>query len=373
MVTEVVTVDPGGGSAEAVGKALDVLEQGGLVAFPTETVYGLGGRTDRAKALDQLRSVKGRSSDKALTVHLGTSEEAGRFVPNMGGRAHRLIKRGWPGPLTLVLPVEDPSRAEIAGQLNGPALSAIYYQKTVGLRCPDEPTATALLRGSQAPVVATSANQTGHPPPFTAAEVLRELQGRIDLILDGGRTRYAKASTIVRVNGASLEVLREGILDSRIVADMAMLRILFVCSGNTCRSPMAAALARKLLAERLGCRPQDLVEHGVCVESAGTSGGIGSASDHAVAVMARRGMDLSDHVSSALRTESIRQADFVFVMTRSHFRRVLELEPTPPGRVDLLVHGEDIADPVGGTIDDYEACAETIQRGLEARLKEVAL
>ena len=103
-------------------------------------------------------------------------------------------------------------------------------------------------------MVASSANAAGEPPPRDAQEVLGGLQGRIDLLLDGGTTRFAKGSTIVRVRAAGYSMIREGVLDAGVVQRMAILRILFVCTGNTCRSPMAAGLARKLIAERLGCR-----------------------------------------------------------------------------------------------------------------------
>ncbi len=373
METKVLTVDPASAGTTAIQAALDVLDRGGLVAFPTETVYGLGARVDKPGAIRRLRDVKGRSGEKALTVHIGSREDASQFVPHLESLAQRLMRKGWPGPLTLVFTVEDPAQAPVMTRLNGSAASVMYYDGTIGLRCPDDPVALALLRQTPAPVVATSANVAGHAPPMMAAEVLKELDGQIDLLVDAGRTRYNRPSTIVRVRGRSFEVLREGVLDKRIIEHMATLRFLFVCSGNTCRSPMAAAFARKMLADRLGCEVKDLGRWGIVVESAGASAGFGPASPFAVEVMARRNIDLSSHAASPLRAEVLQQADYVFVMTEAHRDRVMEMAPSTADRVHTLLDRADIQDPMGGSVDDYEACAERIVSGLEFRLKEIVL
>jgi protein-tyrosine phosphatase len=372
-MTEIHVIDPQVGHSEVVAKAARILTEGGLVAFPTETVYGLGVRADLPEAVSRLRTVKGRSADKALTVHLGNPEEAARFVPQLSGLAKRFIRKGWPGPLTLVIPVEDPSQAEIMKGRNGATSSVLYYDGTIGLRCPDDPIAAALLRSVQAPVVATSANAAGNAAPQSGQDVLRELDDQLDLLIDAGRTRYARPSTVVKVTEAGHAILREGVLDARIIEKMAVLRLLFVCTGNTCRSPMAAGLTRKILADRVGCAPGDLPARGIMVESAGTAGGWGGAAEHAVAVMARHGVDISDHLSAPLLAETVLAADHVFVMTRAHRAAVLDVCSSAANRVRLLAGDEDIADPIGGSVEDYESCARIIEGGLEQRLNEVEL
>ncbi len=371
MATEVIKSDPQGTNADAIRKASEVLRRGGLVAFPTETVYGLGARADHAEAMERLRAVKSREPSKAFTVHIASREDAPRFVPGFGGLAARFGRKAWPGPLTLVVSVDDPSSAQVMVGRNGKAVEAMYYNNTIGLRCPDDGVAQGLLRAVDAPVVAASANLGGQAPPRTAVEVLRGLDGKIDLLIDSGRTKYAKASTIVRVTGSSYEVVREGVYDAGIVERLSTVRLLFVCTGNTCRSPMAAGLAAPLLAERLGCRPADLRARGVLVQSAGTNGGMGGASTHALEVMARRGIDLSNHSSAALSEEMVQQADYVFAMTRVHRDAILRMAPTAESKVRLLLEGEDVRDPMGSEVDEYERCAQTIERGLRARLQEV--
>lgn len=373
MDTEVVQVGWQEGDTSAVRRAAEVLRRGGLVAFPTETVYGVAARADDSGAVARLRDVKQRSHEQAFTVHVPSPSATQRFAPELSGLAERLIRKGWPGPLTLILPIADPASAPVMANLNGSAAAAMYYDNTIGFRCPDDETARDFLEQVEAPIVAASANAAGRPAPTNAEDVLAELNGKIDLLIDGGETRYAKPSTIVRVIGASYDLLREGVYDARIVADMSRLRVLLVCTGNTCRSPMAAGLAKKLLAERIGCGVDELADRGVAVSSAGTAGGSGRAAVHAIAVMRRRGVDLADHRSSALTADLMRGSDYVFAMTASHYDAILRLAPGVEDRLKMLLKDEDVQDPIGGTEEDYEACARTIERGLSARLEEISL
>lgn len=371
METEVIQIDPQASAADAVGRAAQVLSQGGLVGFPTETVYGVCARADKADAVARLRGVKSRDADQAFTVHIASPADALRFAPRLEGLASRLMRKAWPGPLTLIVPVDDPLSAPVMAELNGSVASAMYHDRTIGLRCPDDPVATALLEAAGGPVVATSANTAGRPPPLTAQDALRDLDGRIELLLDAGRTKYAKPSTIVRVSGSSYTLLRKGVLDGGVLERLSTLEILLVCTGNTCRSPMAAALAKRMLAGRLGCTVAELRERGIEVRSAGTAGGGGGASPNAVAVMRRRGIDVTDHVSAALTPQIVRQADYIFAMTRSHRDRVIDMVASAENRVVLLLGDEDIRDPIGGSEDDYEQCARAVEKGLSARLREV--
>lgn len=373
MNTQVITIDPQVGAADAAQRAAEVLTEGGLVAFPTETVYGLAVRADDAAAVDRLRSVKSRGPDQAFTVHVGSPGAASSFAPDLKGVAARFIRKAWPGPLTLIVPVDNPTSAPVMAKLNGSAAAAIYYDGKVGLRCPDDPVAQVLLNTVDAPVVAASANRAGHPPPWTGEDVIKELNGQIDILVDTGRTKYARPSTIVHVTGLSYNLVREGVYDTGIVKRLSALHVLLVCTGNTCRSPMAAALAAKILAERVACSVSELPARGIEVRSAGTAGGGGGASQHALEVMGRRGIDLSNHASTWLDAEMIRQADYIFAMTRSHVDRIIQMVPSAGDRVALLLGDKNIEDPVGGSVGDYEQCAGRVEEGLQARLQEVII
>ncbi len=373
METQVLTIDGVHGLDDAIRRGADVLRRGGLVAFPTETVYGLGARADDASAMRRLREVKDRSSGKAFTVHIGSPDDAARYVAELRGVGARIMRKGWPGPLTLIFGIDDPSGAPIAAGLDDEALSSLYHESTIGLRCPEDGIARGLLCAVDAPVVAASANLAGEPPPVMAQCVQADLGGRIDLLIDAGRTRYTKPSTIVRIEGCGYNIVRQGVLDAGIIERLSMLRILMVCTGNTCRSPMAVGLAQNMLAQRIGCRASELPARGIVVTSAGTSGGGGGASPSAVSVMARRGVDLSGHVSSALTPELVRDADHVYTMTTFHRDAVLQMDPSASARVALVAGDRDVADPLGGGESDYERCAKMLEEGLLARLQEVVL
>lgn len=373
MPNSTIKIATGEPSDNAVKCAAKILKGGGLVAFPTETVYGLAARADIPSAIARLREVKGRDAAKAFTVHVPDPAVADNFAPQLSGVAARLIRKSWPGPLTLIVGVADPNATPIASGLDASAISAIYYNKTVGLRCPSSPIARDMLRAAGGPVVAASANHSGKQPPRSGGEVQKHLADGFDLLLDAGDTQYAKSSTIVSIKGASFELLRSGVYDERMVHDMATLRILFVCTGNTCRSPMAAALARKIFADRLGCEMLKLEDRGILIESAGTSGGWGEVSAHAVNVMKKRGIDIGSHKSAPLSASLLRSADYIFAMTGGHRAAILHTAPEVADRVSLVLGDDDVSDPVGGSVEVYERCAAQIEQSLRDRLQEVSV
>jgi protein-tyrosine phosphatase len=351
---------------------VEVFGAGGLVVFPTETVYGVGARADLPDAVARLRRTKQRDDNQAFTVHIGRRSDVSRFVPGLKGPGRRLAEKGWPGPLTLVFSVEDPAQAPVMADLDPSAAEAMYHQGTIGLRYPDDPTAWRLLSEVGAPVVAASANRAGRRPAHDAAAALAELDGQVDLVLDAGPARHGQASTIVRVDERGYQVIREGVYDERTVRRLASVSVLLVCTGNTCRSPMASAILRKLAADSLGVEPDEVEACGVCVVSAGAFAGMGSpASAEAVEVMRRYGVDISDHRSRGLEEELIGQADHILTMTESHRRRVAELVPSAEDRCRLLAGDHEIDDPLGGSVEAYAACADDIEAALKNRLAEI--
>ncbi len=373
METEIIKVDPLADCAAAVRRAVDVLQRGGLVAFPTETVYGVAARADHEEAVAGLRTVKSRANDKAFTVHIARREELRDYVSHPSGLAERLVRKTWPGPMTLIVAVDDPMSAPIMAGRDGSVAAAMYYDQTIGLRCPDDAIAQAILRDAGGPVVAASGNAKGAPPPRSGPEVLADLSGKIDLLIDSGTTRYAQPSTIVRVTGSVFEVIREGVLDAGTIARLVVLRFLFVCTGNTCRSPMAEGIARQRIARHLGCDISELPKKGIEVASAGTAGGFGPAAEHACEAMTRREINISGHISQHLTADLVRQADYVYGMTQSHVDRIMEMVPGSADRVFRLDPDRDVRDPISGTDDDYERCAVAIEEAIDARLTEVAL
>ena len=157
---------------------------------------------------------------------------------------------------------------------------AVTPTGTVGLRVPGHPMFLETLQLIVGPVTFTSANRAGQPDPLTAQEVVASLGDDVALVLDDGRTRFGQQSSVVKVDERNFEVIRAGVVSEQTLRRLASLSIVFVCTGNTCRSPMAEAMCRSMLAARLKCSPNDLEDRGVVVSSAGISaidGGPGRA------------------------------------------------------------------------------------------------
>ncbi len=373
MPAAIHKLDPIDTHADAIREGVACLAAGGLVIFPTETVYGVGANAADPRALARLREVKGRAETKPFTVHIGSRSAVGRFVPDLSGVGRRLVEKAWPGPLTLVFQVPEPGAAPVIRDTSTTHIEAMYHEGTIGIRCPDDTVAAQLLSGCTFPVVAASANPVGEPPPVDGDQAREALGGHVDLVLDAGRCRYGKASTIVRVNHNGCEVLREGVFDARTIRRLARLNFLLVCSGNTCRSAMGEAILRRLLAERLGCEEAALAERGYHVESAGTMASPGApASVGAVAALMGRGIDLARHRSTPLTLEALHRADYILAMTAGHRSSVGALLPAALDRC-RLVDETDVEDPMGGDAATYTQCAQRIERALRRQLEEIPL
>ena len=201
MQTTIVQIDPHSPDLEAIAEAAERLRRGELVAFPTETVYGLGANALDAGAVARIFAAKGRPARNPLIVHASEVSAVQEIVAAWPDAAIRLAERFWPGPLTLVLPRRESIPDIVTG--GGP---------TVGVRIPAHPVALALLRAAGVPVAAPSANRSLQISPTCAEHVARSLGGRIPLILDGGATSGGLESTVVNLSGDVPQLLRPGLL-----------------------------------------------------------------------------------------------------------------------------------------------------------------
>ena len=198
VVTEVVVVDRLTPDAAALAGAAAVLRGGGLVAFPTETFYGLGAAADDPAAVRRVFRVKGRDEGKPLLVLVDSMAMAER-VAEVTARGRELMARHWPGALTLVMRARPGLAAEVTAGTG-----------TIGVRLSPHPVARGLVRALGSPVTAPSANRAGAPPPTTAASVRAAFAGAVDLVLDGGPTAGGPPSTVVDVTSGAPRVLRQG-------------------------------------------------------------------------------------------------------------------------------------------------------------------
>ena len=346
MKTEVYKVDPQHFQPADLDAPAQILADGGLVAFPTETVYGIGANAHKPEAVHALRKVKDRSDDKPLSLHIADRDEVSRLVSEIPHLATTLMDLYWPGPLTIVFP--------------GHAGAGI------GIRLPSHPIARELIRRSRVPVLAPSANRRGEPPAVTSEEVFATFAGEIHALVDGGSVSIRQASTVVRVRGDDFEILRQGLVtEAMIHRALGGRYVIFVCTGNSCRSPMAEVMFKQLLAERLQVSVAELPEHGYRIASAGTLAfGGGSASRHAMDLMEERGFDLSQHRSRPLSPPMAEEAQLIIALGLSHQWHLESWNPRLASKVELISEAG-ILDPIGGSVTTYRECAAEIEKALK--------
>ena len=205
-MTRIIHLTPRGQHADAIAHAARILRRGGLIIFPTETLYGLGARASSQKALSSLVRAKHRPRGKGFIVLIASPGDLKKLVHDIPVSAKKLMRTFWPGPLTLVFK----KRKGISAALTG-------NQHTIAIRLTSHPIARALIRGLGSPITAPSANVSGHPAPRTVGAAVRDLSHArgIVLALDAGRSPEALPSTIVDVSGDTLHILRVGTITKK--------------------------------------------------------------------------------------------------------------------------------------------------------------
>jgi L-threonylcarbamoyladenylate synthase len=373
MHTRIVKLDPAKIDSAKIEEAAQLVDAGGLAAFPTETVYGIACRAE-TDSLAKLDNLKGRDLDKHYTLHIGRKTDIEKYVPVVGLRAQKLIKNGWPGPLTIVFELSESDIEEQQKIFEKEVFVRLYRGNSIGVRCPDNAIAAMLLQKTKEPVVAPSANKTNQPPAADAERVFAQFSGQIDLLLDGGPCKYKKSSTVVKIGKKGLEILRAGVYSQAELEAMSEVKFLLVCTGNTCRSPMAEGMFRKYWAEKLQCEVDHLDEMGYKVISAGVMNMIGSpASAEAVAACAAKGIDIKAHKSRTLTRELVEESDFIFAMARMHCERVAVLSPEAADKCVLLAGDKEIPDPIGQPQEVFNDCAGLIEEAVRERIGELVI
>ena len=374
METERIEVVLGDEGREAIYLARDEIKKGRLVAFATETVYGIAALA-RPEVIDRLNHAKGRGEDKHYTLHIADPQDIVRYVPRLDRRARKLIGQAWPGPVTIVFQLSSDGILALRDRVGPEAFEVLCEDGSLGVRCPDHPVARDLLAGVDAPVVAPSANVSGQPPATTGREAYERLAGRVDLVLDSdgwAGCQYGASSTVVRLSEAGYAILREGVVPADQIHQMCTLSVLFVCTGNTCRSPMAEVFCRRRISEKLNCDVDAVVGLGYKVGSAGVAAFAGQpASPPAVEACQESGLDLRRHRSTLADRHLLDAADVVLVLADEHRRRILEAYPYLAAKVQLLDERGDIPDPIGQNVDVYRSCLKRIQQAVNKRIDEM--
>jgi tRNA threonylcarbamoyl adenosine modification protein (Sua5/YciO/YrdC/YwlC family) len=360
---------------DAVHRAVQAVAEGRIVAIPTETVYCLAASGLDESAVQRVLEVRGEASgdaEAAPTVALKDFDDALDYIPDMPPLARRLARRCWPGPLTLRLKDNHPD--SVLKRLPEATREAVCSGGTIQITVPLNPLVASMLRLLPGPLVLWPACKNGSPAPVTAKEALAQLASQVDMVLDDGRTRFAQPCSIVEVADGEPRLVQGGVISEANLKRFSSFMAVIVCTGNTCRSPMAEILLKKRLADAIGCQPNDLEDRGVLVLSAGIAAMAGgTAAEEAVETMRLRGLDLTLHETQPLSDRLVRYADLLLTMTRGHREAILAQWPDARDRT-FLVSGDrgDISDPIGGPAELYQRCAEQIDEYLAEWARQIA-
>lgn len=348
-MTKVISIDPVSIDQSLVNEAAQAIASGGIVALPTETVYGLGARADRKKTVDKLYKIKDRSKDKPFSFAVASIEKAVKnYFETMPPFAYRVIEKFWPGPLTI-----------------------IYYGisgEKIGIRIPSHKVTERILSKVDMPVYLPSANISGRKDSLSALEVEGVFKGKIDLIVDAGCCGQGSPSTVLDLTCKPFKALREGSVSTGDIAKVFIKkRITFVCTGNSCRSPMAQFLLIKYLSQ---IRP--FFDERYEVISAGISAfpGSGTASSVLDILSESEGLDLSSFSARRLDRQMILTSDLVFTMEDFQKDYILKNVPQSEGRIFNLKkflpfdQERDIPDPIGSSHDNYKEVYSLIKQAI---------
>jgi protein-tyrosine phosphatase len=369
MAAPIVHIFETGEYESQIRRGTELLSSGGVVVLPTETVYGAAGLVNHESARSRLNQLRGQTNTP-FTIHLARRDDARHYLGPLNEFHERLVRKLWPGPVGLIFDVPADRRRELAARMKV-AEQDVYENGTITLRCPDHVVATDVLSQVPGPVAMTLAGTSAGGTSWSGERMAEELDGKVDLVFDAGPSRYSKPSTILKVGDNGYQVVRQGVYDERIIERLLRTTILFVCSGNTCRSPMAEAITRRVLAEKLHVPEPELERKGISVISAGSYAMPGArATPQAVEALKDIGADLSHHRSRPLTVELIHQADMIFTMGRSHAAAVQALVPSATEKVATLDPAGDIEDPIGGDAALYKSLAGQLQTLIEKRLQE---
>lgn len=358
---------------DLVHRAVQALAEGKLVAFPTDTSYCVAASSVHEGAVARLAAWNGPELATRPTLAVKSADEAWDYAPRMGPLGQRLARRCWPGPLTLC--VADPDGESLCQRLPAAVRQLVAPDEAPFLRVPAHPLIQSVLRLAPAPLVLGRGWRDPLGEASSASDVAKVLGDDVQLVLDDGPSRFGQATTVVRIGPRGYEIVRPGVLSEESLRRFASFILVFVCTGNTCRSPMAEVLMQRRLADKLGCAPESLEERGIWVLSAGVAAATGSrASPEANTAVNKWGMRLSEHESQPLSDRIVRFADLLLTMTRSHREAVIAQWPEASSRVRLLTRGSgDVADPIGGPLDEYRRCAEQIDAQLAAWVNDLDL
>ncbi len=338
-----------------IDKVVEILKNGGVVAIPTETVFGLIADARNREAVKRIYQIKERPEDKPLTVFVPDKSWILKLGSSGIPEIQSLVDRFMPGPLTLIM------RAT-----SGAPEPVVSGENKIGIRIPDHPVVKEILSKIEFPLASTSANISGKPPLFSYRDVEFILGDRVDFVFPED-AEGDLPSTVLDVSGSTPVLKRKGPVSLLDIEDTMgseikfsedlIMKVIFLCTGNTCRSPMAAWILKNLLGSEL------LLS--VDVISRGTDAVNGMPmNDFAIDVLIEKGYRVGPHFSQKLTESDVKSADIIYCMERYHLEKVRELSSKNVVRM-FMPEGEEVPDPIGHQISFYRIVREMIEHSIK--------
>lgn len=354
--TRIIKVDYKKINADKIKQASEILISGGLLALPTDTVYGLAVNSRNKEAVKRLYDIKRRSLTKPFVIQISSIDKLDEFNVEINKDVNALMNKYWPGPLTMILKSKNKDK--------------------LAFRIPRDEIALEVLRKCGLPLYVPSANFSGEPAPRGVQDVIVSFDGIIEGIIEVKSRASGVESAIIDLTQKPYLVIREGVigckqLNKEFSAEGKFLKVknvLVVCTGNSCRSVMAKGFLKKVLKHRKD----------VTVDSAGTAAINGFApTEETVKVMKRQQIDVSGERSEHVTPGMIKRADLILVMQTRHKNYILDILPETSNKVFLVREYKDssgrtnfdVADPIGQSLEVYERVAEEIKKEI-LRIKD---
>ncbi|MEI8212196.1 MAG: Sua5/YciO/YrdC/YwlC family protein [Planctomycetota bacterium] len=346
---------------DVVHLAVQAIVEGHVVAVPTETCYVLVSSALHPNAVLELDKIARSHHRSPVAVVPRSADEALDMVPKLGDASRRLIRKVWPGPLVL-----QHRNADAFSSLR--CLSKDVYERIqtsegeLRLWQPAHDVLHYIARLVSGPLVCAIAPSRHHPGQSVA--LIEDLvPGQSVLAIDAGPAEYGGTPTVVGLDGNRGRILSEGVIDRERLRSLSQFVVLFVCTGNTCRSPMASAMMKKKIAEQFGHLATDGRIPIVSISAGVSAYGGDPASHGALQAIRAYGTSLDDHQSTQLNSNLVEQADLILAMGQKHRNVIVSQWPETAFKVHLIAaDGGEISDPFGGPLEVYQKCADQLDR-----------
>ena len=356
---------------DLVHLAVQSIAEGQLVILPTETSYILACSPLHPIAVEKLLAIQAQGLLAEPAIFLRSQSELRDYIPHPSIVAQRVATRLWPGPLILQLGLRHPDSLirQFSATLRGHIES---HEGELGFRVAAHPAIQEIQKLCAGPLLAAEIIASGDKFAFDSQSASSSVGRFAGLIVDDSATSSEEPATVLATENNHCRILRAGCLDASEVRRATSIVILLVCTGNTCRSPMAQVLLQQKLEERFGKFFQSEMPAAVAI-SAGTNAAVGSGASHeAVQAMKTRGLDLSQHSSRQVNVDLLQNADIVLTMTQNHRQAILSRWPHLTAKVlPLSSSGRDVADPYGGSQQVYLAAATEIEHFLDEFVEDI--